>query len=209
MQVNLFVQIGPKSIDLIDIQALKEASRNLQIESIQELNQKIEALEKKHKETDVLITELKTNRKSLEMILKEKTDLSSYLLFLFRKTQNALNEGRDLLSALLTLASYAANSTSTTAYETTSAGDLAALTTCSCLPVSIQYKCDNVHHTEYHMGCSDQDQGCLNSHWPTCSKQTEEDIFEWSTWSQPEIKMLRRRKSGTGNIQQVEKQVRN
>ena len=69
--------------------------------------------------------------------------------------------------------------------------------------------CDNADYTEYHVGCSDQAQGCLNSHWPTCSqassKQTEEDIFEWSTWSQPEMKMLRRRKSRTGNIQQVEK----
>ena len=76
---------------------MKEASRILQIESIQELNQKIEALEKKQEEMDVLITELKTDRKSLEMKLKGKTTLTSYLLFLFRKTQNVLNESHELI----------------------------------------------------------------------------------------------------------------
>jgi len=106
----------------------------------------------------------------------------------------------------------------TIAYEATSDGNIVASTTCSCLPqpstdnltpVSIKYKCDNIQHTEFHVECSDQEQGCLNSHWPSCSlginNQTEEDILEWSAWSQPEIKMLRRRNSRTGNIQQVEK----
>ena len=217
---------------ILDLQALKVASRVLQIELIHELQQKIETLETKIEKKDEFINELKTENHASEVQtlytkLEECKESNNMYQNIIRKNQQTIkmeaeNVARlektqsETMSSLLALTSYAANST--IAYETTSDGNIVPATTCSCLPqpnidnltpVSLKYKCDNIQHTEFHVECSDQDQGCLNSHWPSCSlginNQTEEDILEWSAWSQPEIKMLRRRNNRTGIIQQVEK----
>ena len=91
---------------------------------------------------------------------------------------------------LSTLALYAINSTSSLQFKQDENGILISATKCNCLPEplsdaglnpdSIKYECENWANPIFNLNC--EDGTCSNNYWPKCV-QTEEDVFEWFSWS--------------------------